>query len=70
MFTDEKCPVCGGSISVEVYYASRRDVSLRLRCEKCRETAIYDITPEVEDIMGDFMEYLGGRVKTIEGTER
>lgn len=67
MFIDRRCPICGGAVTVDLGVVSSRDASLRFQCSKCRETAIYDITPEVEGFIDDFMAYLSERVKKIEG---
>lgn len=64
---DEKFPICGGRISVEFDYISKQDATIRLQCTKCHETAIYDIAPDLEEVMGDYLDYLPERVKTIEG---
>lgn len=69
MFTDRRCPICGGTVTVELDSASARDASLRFQCSKCRETAIYDISPEFVALMEDFTGYLSERVKGIEGGE-
>lgn len=69
MFTDARCPICGGTVTVELDAASARDASLRFQCAECRETAIYDIAPEVEEFTDDFMGYLAERVKEIEASE-
>lgn len=69
MFTDAKCPICGGAITVDFESAHRDDSAVRFQCQRCEATAIYDVTPELEGIMDDFMEYLAERVKEIEVSE-
>lgn len=69
MFTDEKCPICGGTVTVELDAASTMGSYLIFQCSGCQEATIYDITPEVEEFTDDFMEYLAERVKEIEASD-